>query len=169
MTNEASRRYFEQTLQKMSDGYGDELLINGVVCRRSHALGEGEYHSLSSLSGALYVMRATYRERYIDHHLWRYTGKPRATLIDNLTFIAPNKDRMRYLALRQAGLPVGSGATEGACKSVVGFRTKRRGQRWHNEGVSAVLTLPAIHQSNRLPRFWSHLAKRYTASVEEAA
>lgn len=108
-------------------------------------------------------------EQFIDERLWLYAGKARATLIDNQTFIANNKDRMRYVALRKAGLPVGSGATEGACKSVVGFRTKRSGQRWHDEGVSAILTLRAIHQSNRLPRFWSHLSKRYTAWVEEAA
>jgi hypothetical protein len=108
-------------------------------------------------------------EKHIEEQLWRYAGKARATLIDNQTFIANNKDRMRYVALREAGLPVGSGATEGACKSVAGFRTKRSGQRWHDEGVSAVLTLRAIHQSSRLPRFWSHLLKRYTARVEEAA
>ena len=108
-------------------------------------------------------------EQFIQKRLWRYAGKARATLIDNLTFIANNKDRMRYVALREAGLPIGSGATEGACKSVVGFRTKRSGQRWHDEGASAVLTLRAIHQSERLPRFWSHLAKSYTACVEEVA
>lgn len=108
-------------------------------------------------------------EQLIKEQLWLYAGDDRATLIDNLTFIDNNKDRMRYVALREAGLPVGSGATEGACKSVIGFRTKRSGQRWHDEGVSAVLTLRAIHQSNRLPRFWKHLARRYTARVEEVA
>ena len=76
---------------------------------------------------------------------------------------------MCYVALREAGLPVGSGATEAACKSVIGFRTKRSGQRWHDEGVSAVLTLRAIHQSGRLSRFWSHLARRYTACIEKVA
>ena len=108
-------------------------------------------------------------EKYIAKHVWLYTGSDEATLLDNLTFIDNNKDRMRYEALRAAGLPVGSGATEGACKSVIGFRTKRGGQRWHNEGVSAVLTLRAIHQSDRLPRFWNHLARRYTAKVEKVA
>ena len=106
-------------------------------------------------------------EQYIEERVWLYAGDARSTLLDNLTFIDNNKDRMRNVALREAGLPVGSGATEGACKSVIGFRTKRSGQRWHDEGVSAVLTLRAIHQSDRLPRFWSHLAKRYTARVEE--
>lgn len=108
-------------------------------------------------------------EQYINERVLQYVGNARATLLDNLTFIDNNKDRMRYVALREAGLPVGSGATEGACKSVIGFRTKRSGQRWHDQGVSAVLTLRAIHQSNRLPGFWKHLARRYTAQIQEAA
>jgi hypothetical protein len=108
-------------------------------------------------------------EEYIDDRVQLHTGRDRATLLDNLVFIDNNKDRMRYVALHEAGLPVGSGATEGACKSVIGFRTKRSGQRWHDDGVSAVLTLRAIHQSDRLPGFWRHLARRYTALVEAAA
>jgi hypothetical protein len=35
------------------------------------------------------------------------------------TFLVNNNDRMRYATLRRVGLPCGSGATEGACKSVV--------------------------------------------------
>lgn len=50
---------------------------------------------------------------------------------------------MRYATLRQQGLPCGSRATEGACKSVVKMRTKGSGQRWHEDGVTAALTLRA--------------------------
>ena len=42
----------------MSDGYAEELLIDGVLFRRSHDPGEVLYHSLN---GSLPVMRATYR------------------------------------------------------------------------------------------------------------
>ncbi len=108
-------------------------------------------------------------ERDIDEQVPLYTGKQRDTLWENLVFIDNNKDRMRYAGLRKAGLPVGSGVTEAACKSVVGFRTKRSGQRWHDEGVTAIVTLRAIHQSDRLPGFWRHLARHYTATVEAAA
>jgi len=58
VTNEATRRYLVQVLQAMSDGYADELLIDDVLHRRIHDLGEGLYHSLN---GLLPVMRATYR------------------------------------------------------------------------------------------------------------
>lgn len=102
---------------------------------------------------------------YIKYRAWGYSGKARETMDDNLTYIANNRDRMRYVAVRQAGLPSGSGVTEGSCKSLAGPRVKRSGQRWHEDGVSAVLTLRAIHQSDRLPRFWRHLHRRYTPQV----
>ncbi len=109
-------------------------------------------------------------EEYIGALVWDCeTDDGQELLLDNLTFIENNGDRMRYVALREAGLPIGSGATEGACKSLVSCRAKRSGQRWHNKGVAAVLTLRAIHQSERLPRFWGHLSRRYTAMVEKAA
>jgi hypothetical protein len=105
-------------------------------------------------------------EQYIHERAWGYCGTARETLLDALTYIESNKDRMRYVTLREAGLPVGSGITEGACKSLVGVRAKRSGQRWHNKGLSSVMELRSIHQSKRLPKFWQHLHRRYKARVE---
>jgi len=105
-------------------------------------------------------------EKYIKNRTYLYGWDARSTLLDNLTYIENNKDRMRYVTLREAGLPVGSGATEGACKSLVAVRAKRSGQRWHDEGVSAAIELRAIHQSERLPGFWRHLHRHYVAQVE---
>lgn len=89
-------------------------------------------------------------------------------LEDNATFIGNNKDRMRYVALRAVGLPIGSGATEGACRYVVGERTKRASRRWQEEGLAAALILRSIYCSDRLPRFFSYMQKGYTAEICEA-
>ena len=86
-------------------------------------------------------------------------------LDEQRTYLENNHDRMRYATLRARGLPVGSGATEGACKSVVNVRAKRSGQRWHDEGVTASLTLRAIYLSERLGAFWVHLSATYRAEV----
>ena len=72
---------------------------------------------------------------------------------------------MRYARLRALGLPVGSGVTEGACKSVIKMRTTGGRQRWRPEGLAAVLTLRALHMSDRLPRFWANFARRYRKEV----
>ncbi|HJL14304.1 MAG TPA: ISKra4 family transposase, partial [Sandaracinaceae bacterium LLY-WYZ-13_1] len=91
-------------------------------------------------------------------------------LIDEVTFLENNKDRMRYASARAKGLPCGSGATEGACKSVVKVRACRPGQRWHAEGVDNILTLRALSQSERLPGAIEILRRdRYTAEVRPAA
>jgi hypothetical protein len=106
-------------------------------------------------------------ESHIIDKALETTDKELAEELDShLVFIDNNRDRLCYVSLRQAGLPIGSGATEGACKSVINMRAKRSGQRWHDAGVTAVLTLRAIHQSGRLPCFWSHLRKRYISRIE---
>lgn len=80
------------------------------------------------------------------------------------TYIENNKRHMRYGALCRKGLPTGSGATEGACKSVIMVRAKGCGQRWHSPGVNAVLALRSLWLSDRLPLAWQALeASRYSA------
>ena len=83
----------------------------------------------------------------------------------HLTYLENNAYLMRYARLRAVGLPVGSGVTEGACKSVIRMRTNGSGQRWRPKGLEAVLMLRAVHMSDRLPRFWANLARGYRKEV----
>jgi len=89
--------------------------------------------------------------------------------LGHIVYLENNAHRMTYHSTRKKGLPVGSGLTEGACKSVVGQRACGSGQRWRPPGIAAALTLRAIHRSERLPGFWSHLSRRYTAEIRRAA
>ena len=98
-----------------------------------------------------------------------HQGETLKKLESHWTFLVNNHDRMRYATLLRAGLPTGSGATEGACKSVVMIRAKGCGQRWHEDGVNAALTLRAVYMSERLPTLWPHFAAEYTADVRAAA
>jgi hypothetical protein len=93
----------------------------------------------------------------------------RAKLEEHIIFIGNNKDRMRYVTLRKAGLPVGSGVTESTAKNTIGQRAKRSGQRWLEDNLRGVLTLRALHQSKRLERFWTQFSRRYVANVEALA
>jgi hypothetical protein len=92
-----------------------------------------------------------------------------ATLAEHITYVANNKDRMRYVTLAETCLPIGSGVTESAAKTVIGQRANTSGQRWGEPGLRGALTLRAIHHSDRLPRFWKRFSDRYTAVVQEAA
>ncbi|MGE0490466.1 MAG: hypothetical protein AB7S38_14765 [Vulcanimicrobiota bacterium] len=95
-------------------------------------------------------------------------GDGLVVLEDNATFIGNNKDRMRYVALGEAGRPVSSGATKGACRYVIGERAKRASRRWHEDGLEAALALRSIYCSDRLPRFFVHLQRCYSAEIREA-
>jgi len=72
-----------------------------------------------------------------------------------------NPRMFRYARLARLGLHVGSGVTEGACKSLITTRAKRSGQRWHKRGISAVLTLRSLLASDRFDAFWRRFARRY--------
>lgn len=85
-------------------------------------------------------------------------------LSSHIGYIERNKHRMEYATYERRGIPIGSGITEGACKSVVNARAKRSGQRWSQRGLTAVLHLRAIHESNRFDGFWSFFARRYRAN-----
>jgi hypothetical protein len=82
----------------------------------------------------------------------------------HVAYIERNKHRMQYRTYDKRGIPIGSGVTEGACKSVVNVRAKRSGQRWSQRGLTAALHLRAMHESNRFDGFWSFFSRRYRAT-----
>ena len=90
-------------------------------------------------------------------------------LRSHLTYIKNNKKYMRYAMLRKKGIPTGSGATEGACKSLIMIRTKGCGQRWHSRGVNAVLALRGLYLSDRLHLFWAAMSQRRVVNIQDAA
>lgn len=107
-------------------------------------------------------------EAFLERCRESLVANKREALDEHLTYIANNKDRMRYVTLLISNLPIGSGVTEAAAKTVIGRRTKNSGQRWSEAGLRGALTLRALDQSDRLPRFWSYLSRRYTAVVKAA-
>ena len=84
------------------------------------------------------------------------------------TYIRNNRANMRYASIRRKGIPTGSGATEGACKSVIMTRAKGCGQRWHSPGVNSVLTLRSLWLSERLSSAWKAFQQRQIQLIEAA-
>ena len=66
-----------------------------------------------------------------------------------------NQARMDYAGYRAAGLPIGSGPVEAACKTIVGQRLKRSGMRWTRAGGQHILNLRVPLQSKRWDAFWN--------------
>ena len=58
-----------------------------------------------------------------------------------LPYFRHNRRRMPYGQSRAAGLMIGSGPVEAACKSVVGGRLQGTGMRWSRAGADALLAI----------------------------
>jgi hypothetical protein len=89
-------------------------------------------------------------ERVLRRWKARYRPKevPKA-VVEARRYLANNRERMRYKALIEAGLPVGSGPVEATCKTLVSTRMKRSGARWKATGGQQVLTLRGLARSSQ--------------------
>jgi hypothetical protein len=71
--------------------------------------------------------------------------------IDYFTEHAPRMDYPSFVAQK---LPIGSGAIESTCKTLIEKREKGAGMRWSEVGAQQVATLRALHRSGRWQAFW---------------
>jgi hypothetical protein len=62
-------------------------------------------------------------------------------------FLRNNKVWMQYADYRRVGMPIGSGVTEAACKTVFTQRLKRSGMAWKTEGGQVIVDLRILHLS----------------------
>ena len=65
---------------------------------------------------------------------------------------------MNYPEQVEKNLPIGSGVTEAACKTLVKQRLCGSGMRWKEKGKKVVLSLRALMQSKgRWQQFWDNI------------
>jgi hypothetical protein len=74
--------------------------------------------------------------------------KPRGKRLVNFRkayrYLQQRRKHMRYAEYRRLGVPIGSGVTEAACKTVYSQRLKLSGMRWKKAGAQTILTLRVI-------------------------
>ena len=92
-------------------------------------------------------------------------GRKRDQLSTKLEYFRSRTVLMNYAEFQRLGLPIGTGVTEAACKTLVTQRMKRSGMRWGNPGGQAVLTLRSLLQSGRWQSGWEQLSKSYVTPV----
>jgi hypothetical protein len=66
-----------------------------------------------------------------------------------LSFLANHRERLDYARARREGRPVGSGAVEATCKSLIAVRLKRHGARWKQPSADRIIQLRALALSDR--------------------
>jgi hypothetical protein len=77
-----------------------------------------------------------------------------------LNYLKKYRPHMNYAAARRRKLPIGSGVTEAACKTIFGCRFKQSGMRWKKEHGQRVLDLRLILKSG----VWTEVRQRWLTS-----
>lgn len=126
----------------------------------AHALyGEGtdaavewvRKHALMILQGKVSQVVRGIRQSITKRKL---VGAKRKALRGVAKYFYRNRERMKYDEYLKQGLPIASGAVEGACKNLVKDRMERSGMRWQVPGAEAVLKLRAIKLSGDFDEYW---------------
>jgi len=87
-------------------------------------------------------------------------GVKRATLVRVAKYMFRNRARMRYDEYLTQGLPIASGAVEGACKNLIKDRMERSGMRWTESMAEAIVKLRAVYLSGDLDQYWAFHIER---------
>ncbi len=80
-------------------------------------------------------------------------------------YFTDNAARMDYPRFVELKLPIGSGAVESSCRTVIQEREKGAGMRWTQEGAQAVASLRAVYKSGRWKEFWKAHPQRRRPAV----
>jgi len=90
----------------------------------------------------------------------------REGLAKAVTYFRNQQERMDYARRERACLPIGSGVTEAACKTLVKMRLCRSGAKWREAGAAVVLSLRTLsYTEGRWEQFWAKV-DRYGYPVE---
>ena len=77
-----------------------------------------------------------------------------------ITYFDNQMSRMDYAAHVEKKLPIGSGVTEAACKTLVKQRFCCSGMRWKEAGIKTVMSLRSLVQTKgRWTQFWEKIGK----------
>jgi hypothetical protein len=88
----------------------------------------------------------------------KLSKKVREDLESAHTYLSNHRHQMDYAAYMADGLPIGSGVTEAACKTLIKQRLCASGMRWKEAGAKIVLSLRALNQTaGRWAQFWQRI------------
>jgi hypothetical protein len=141
-------------------------LIAGSGTPESHVLKASWRETMNVFDdGGYRVLKA------LRYHRERVSQAAAEELQGAIDFLANqyNQGRMRYAEAIAENLPIGTGVTEAAAKTVVNVRMKRAGSRFSQHGGQTVLLFRAAILSDRFATLAGELEDSYRATVREAA
>jgi len=157
---DAPRQYYRRVLRRLPDPWrpGQALAWEWVLdfwhaCGYVGHLAEGLFGAGPRAWGWFRKWRRWLRDRrqgaaqVLRSAMWHYNHGPRRTKAGEGLFwkgyryLRGHSPWMRYEHYRRRGLPIGSGVTEAACKTVFAERLKRSGMTWSRAGGQVIVDL----------------------------
>jgi hypothetical protein len=171
--------YYQRVLRRLPDPWhpGQRLAWEWIVdfwhaCGYVHALAEALFGDGAKAWGWFRKWRHWLRDRHqgcaqvLRSAMWHYNNgralsKARTNQFwDSYRYLRKHGVWMHYASSRRRGLPIGSGVTEAACKTVFAERLKRSGMTWSHQGGQVILDLRVLV----LSRVWQAAHASYLAS-----
>lgn len=115
----------------------------------------GACHQLKHKQGAASRLLKKMQDLCKEKRLPEEAGKK---LDAAITYFRNHKHQMNYAKYTLQALPIGSGVTEAACKTLVKQRLCNSGMRWVEKGAKVVLSLRALMLTrDRWEQFWGKI------------
>jgi hypothetical protein len=173
------KKYYQQVLRRMADPWhaGQNLSWQWVLdfwhaCGYVNKLAAGLFGENARAAGWFGKWRRWLRDRHqgvaqvLRSAMWHYNNGPRRSKARHELFwkgynyLRKHAVWMKYSSYRRFGLPIGSGVTEAACKTLFAERLKRSGMTWSCEGGQVILDLRMLV----LSRVWDEAHRAYLCS-----
>ena len=132
------------------------------------AYGEGSPKARSQFEKLRHILRHEEAgvEKVIRALLHLRKEHPRSKVLKTeLNYFRKGRHKMQYASVAASNLPIGTGVTEAACKTLATQRLKCSGMAWRNEGGQAILSLRSFIQSSRFDAAWELLLEGYKKMV----
>jgi hypothetical protein len=165
------RKYYQRVLRRLADPWrpGQKLAWQWVLdfwhaCGYVQQLAEGLFGAGAQAWGWFQKWRRWLRDRHqgvaqvLRSAMWHYNNGRKRTKAGEKSFwkayryLRKHAVWMKYAQYRRQGLPIGSGVTEAACKTVFAERLKRSGMTWGREGGQVIVDLRILVLSGVWPQ-----------------
>jgi hypothetical protein len=172
------KEYYQKVLRRMDDPWhpGKKLAWQWVLdfwhaCGYLNDLAEALFGASAKASKWFTKWRRWLRDRHqgvtqvLRSAMWHYNnrtlGKDKNTdYWKAYRYVRKHAVWMKYSHYRRQGVPIGSGVTEAACKTVFSERLKRSGMTWSHDGGQVILDLRVLV----LSKVWHAAHKAYIQS-----
>jgi hypothetical protein len=175
------KKYYRRVLRRMADPWhaGRTLTWQWIVdfwhaTSYVHQAAEGLFGAGAQAAKWFGKWRRWLRDRHqgvaqvVRSAMWHFNHRKLTKAGSQLfwkgyRYLRKHARWMQYATYRRQGLPIGSGVTEAACKTVFAERLKRSGMTWSRTGGQVIVDLRILVLSG----VWQHTHQAYLASRPE--